>query len=156
MVITVSSVGDIISICFLVKDLVFTLDSIRGSSAEYQAVVQELHMSDIALLQVERLTQTQGSTSHIEALYETAKITAEKCRVSISRFVKTIEKFKTSLATNGSGNVLKDTARKFQWKLSGKEGQIATFRAEITRYTESINMLLATAKLYGDREFTGQ
>jgi len=154
MVITVSSVGDIISVCLLVKDLVVALNSIRGSSAEYQAVVQELHMLDIALLQVERLARTQRSTPHIEALYETGKTTVEKCRISISRFMKTIDKFEKSLATGGSGNVVKDTARKFQWKLSGKEEQIAAFRAEITGYTESISMLLATAKLYVYYEFT--
>lgn len=42
MPITFGSVGDVISVCLLIKDLVKTLDDSRGSSAEYQEVIREL------------------------------------------------------------------------------------------------------------------
>ena len=52
MPITFGSVGDIVSLCLLIKDLVKSLDNSRGSSAEYQAVIRELCSLDHALLEV--------------------------------------------------------------------------------------------------------
>jgi hypothetical protein len=42
MPLTFGAVGDIISVCLLVKDLVEVLDKARGSKAEYQAAIREL------------------------------------------------------------------------------------------------------------------
>ena len=42
MPVTFGAVGDIISVCLLLKDLVEMLDQARGSKAEYQSVIREL------------------------------------------------------------------------------------------------------------------
>jgi hypothetical protein len=147
MVIALSSVGDIISISLLVKDLVLALNDARGSSAEYQAVVRELHLLDISLLQVEKLTRVSEPSPQLSALYDSAKGVVEKCGSSVKHFIQRLDKYSKSLATGGSGSFVRDATRKVQWKITKKDEEIAKFRAEITGYTESINMLLATAQM---------
>jgi hypothetical protein len=148
MVVTFSSVGDIISVSLLVKDIVLALDDARGSTSEYQAIVRELHILDIALLRVQQLVQTQHDCPEIEALHETARKTVESCRASVSKFGEGIKKYKQSLVAEGSGHTFKDAARKLQCKIASKDADVVKFRAEIMGYSESLNMLLATAQLY--------
>lgn len=112
MVVTFSSVGDIITVSLLVKDVVLALDDARGSTSEYQAIVRGLHILDISLLRVHQFVQVQHNCAKIEALHKTAQKTVESCNISVSKFVRGINKYKRSLAVGGFGNVLKNTARK--------------------------------------------
>ena len=147
--VTFGSVGDIISVSLLVKDLVLALDETRGSAPEYQAITRELLFLDQALLQVEELGRTtRCATPEVQALYGTAKCTVDKCRETIQNFRKRIDKFSRYFGPNGSGNCMKDATKKIQWKLCSKEQEITKFRAELTGYTESLKLLLATVSLY--------
>ncbi len=147
MSLTCSSVGDIISVSLLVKVLVIALDDARGSSAEYQSIIRELYFLDSALLRVEQLQRTSAPSPEIEALRDTAHRTVEKCRECIQPIQDSIAKYKKSLSPTGSGSTMKDAARKIQWKAEGKHEEVAKFRAELTGYTESINMLLSTMSM---------
>jgi hypothetical protein len=144
MPVTCGSVGDIISVSLLVKELLIALNDSRGSSSEYQAVVRELYILDTALLQVEQHLRSRTTTPELYALYNTASQTVIKCRDAVEKFTVRIRRYGQSLATGGSGNVIKDAARKIQWRASQKSADIAKFRAEVTGYSNSINMLLAT------------
>jgi hypothetical protein len=75
MPITFGAVGDIISVCLLVKDLIEVLDKARGSNAEYQAAIRQLHTLDRALLEIERFNRQHGdgSTPELRGLCEIAK-----------------------------------------------------------------------------------
>lgn len=57
MPITFGSVGDIISVSLLVKDILVALDDSRGSSAEYQGIIRELYILDRALLEIGQLSR---------------------------------------------------------------------------------------------------
>ena len=96
MPIGVGSVGDIISICLLVKDLVEALNSSRGAAAEYQEITRELWGLERALLQVDLLSRTCNNSPELNALHETACRTAEDCRRCISDFLKKIKKYEPS------------------------------------------------------------
>jgi hypothetical protein len=146
MPITFGSVGDIISICLIVKDLVDTLNKSRASSAEYSEVIRELWILDRALLEVELLSRTLSATVELNALCETARQTVEKCRLTVEAFSRRIEKYGTSLGEAGSGNIMKDAALKLRWQFSQKDG-VSKFRAEVAAHSASINMLLATASV---------
>ncbi|KAF2269728.1 hypothetical protein CC78DRAFT_238599 [Lojkania enalia] len=147
MMVTFGSIGDIISVSLLVKDLLLALDSTKGSPAEYQAVVRELYVLDTALLQVEQLARSQGPTPELQAIYETANQTVVKCRDTVAAFIARIRKYGGPLSKSGSGNILKDGVRKVQWRASQKEAEIAKFRAQVTGFSESINMLLTTGMI---------
>jgi hypothetical protein len=144
---TFGSVGDFLSVSILVKDLLLALDDSRGSSRDYQEVVRELYILDTALLQVEKLSRSHSPTTELYALYETARHTADKCRICVDTFTKQIRKYGTSLSKGGSGSKIKDAARKIQWQFGPKNGDVDRFRAEIMGYSSSINMLLATASV---------
>ena len=147
MPITFGSVGDIISISLLIKDLVTSLDNSRGSSAEYQAVIRELWSLDHALLEVGLLFRSCEQTIRLNALSDTANECAERCRKCITAFKERIEKFGKSLQSGGSGSFVRDAALKIRWQVSEKES-LATFRAEINAHCFSINMLLTTTGVF--------
>lgn len=147
MPVTFGSVGDIISVSLLIKDLLVALDDSRGSSDSYRAIIRELYTLDSALLHVDQLSRTHNATAELHGLCTTARQTVDRCRECIDKFKLKIQKYKRSLATGGSGKTIGDTARKIQWSVSEKQ-HLMSFRAELTGYTESINMLIATASVY--------
>ncbi len=148
MAVSFSSVGDFIAVSILVKDLIIALDRARGSVADYQSIVRELVFLDSALLHVAQFSRSPESAHGVNPLQESSRLTAEQCRESVQRFRNSIRKYNVALSTAGSGNSFKDAARKIQWKMAGKDEDVAKFRAEISGYTQSINMLLSAANIY--------
>ena len=143
---TFGSVGDIIAVCLLIKDLVKTLDESRGASAEYQEIIRELWVLERALLEVEMLSRTYENTVELNALSVAARRAADACRASIETFLEKIRGYGQSLRDGGSGNVLKDASKKIKWQTSQKD-DLTRFRAEINAHSTSINMLLMTASV---------
>lgn len=146
MPITFGSVGDIISVCLIVKDLVDALNKSKDSPKDYQEVIRELWILDRALLEVDLLSRTCNTTVELNALCETARQTVEKCRYSVESFLKKIKKYGPNLSESGSGNILRDAPMKIRWQISQKD-EVTRFRAEISAYSASINMLLLTASV---------
>lgn len=103
MPITFGSVGDIISVCLLVKDLVDALDKARGSKAEYQSLTRELRILDRVLLEVHLLARTHGggNTPELEALCETARKAVDRCKDLVSNFLVKLKKYQ-GLLTKGT------------------------------------------------------
>ena len=147
MPITFGSVGDIISLSLLIKDLVKSLDNSRGSSADYQAVIRELWSLDHALLEVEALVRSCEQTVQLNALNATVNQCAEQCRKCVANFHEHVRKFGRGLQPGGSGSRIRDTASKVRWQISEKE-DLAKFRAEIHAHCFSINMLLTTTGVF--------
>ena len=147
MPITFGSVGDIISLSLLIKDLVKSLDNSRGSSAEYQAVIRELSSLDHALCQVEALMVSCEQTVQLNALTATVNQCAEQCRKCITRFHEQVKKFGRSLQPGGSGSFVRDTALKIRWQVSEKD-DVAKFRAEINTHCYTINIMLTTTAVF--------
>lgn len=144
MPITFGSVGDIISLSLLIKDLVKCLDESRGSSKEYQAVIRELWSLDHALLEVELLLRSCKQSIELGDLCKTANRCAEQCRKCIEDFRETMKKYQRALQEGGTGNLFRDTSAKIRWHVSEKD-DLAKFRAMITAHCSSLNILLATA-----------
>ena len=140
------SVGDCISVCILIKDTIYALDSCRGSSAEYQEVIRELWALDRALLEVVNLAQSFDTTAELNALSHTARRTAEQCKSCIEGFLDRIKEYEGTLREGGSGNKLRDVKGKVCWALCGRE-HLGKFRAEINGHSSAINMLLITASV---------
>jgi len=143
--VTFTSIGDIVSVSLLLKDLLIAINSSRGAAAEYQEVVRELYILDTALLQVEQLTQTHEATPELHGLCEIARRSVEKSRTIIVVFTERIKKYNNSLQEQGRANVLKHAARSVQRQLS--RGEVDRFRAEIMGHTGAIQMLVTTAQV---------
>lgn len=143
MSITFGSVGDIISVCRLIKGLVECLDDSRGSSTEYQAVIRELHSLDHALLEVELVFLSNQGSQEMLSLQSTVLSIAAQCEKCVTAYREKVKGYKRSLQPGGSGSFFKDSTMKLRWP-SEKE-HLTKFRAEIMAHCLSINMLLASA-----------
>ena len=143
MPISFGSVGDIICVSLLIKDLVKCLDESRGSSTEYQAVIRELWSLDRALLQVELLLRSYKQSIELSDLWENANYCVEQCRKCISDYQAKTKKYQGVLQGRGTGNLFKDTTARIRWHVSEKD-DLAKFRAEITTLGSSLNLLLIT------------
>jgi hypothetical protein len=148
MPITFGAVGDIISVCLLVKDLVDALDKARGSKAEYQSAIRELWILDRVLLEIDLLTRMHGdgSTPELRSLCETAKHAATRCKGLVSTFLARVHKYKSTFQEGQKANVVQDAAMKVRWRF-GEKDALEQFRVEITGTSASLQMLLATASV---------
>ena len=144
MPISFGSVGDIICVSLLIKDLVKCLDESRGSSTEYQAVIRELWSLDRALLQVELLLRSYRQLIELSDLWENAIYCVEQCRKCISDYQSKTKKYQGALQGRGTGNLFRDTTAKIRWQVSEKDN-LTKFRTEITTLGSSLNLLLITA-----------
>lgn len=144
MPVTFGSVGDIISVCILIKGVVKCLDDSRGSSSEYQAVIRELDSLEHALLEVELMFLSSQGSEELASLQETALSVAAQCEKCITEYRGKVNKYNRSLRHGGSGSFIRDSAMKLKWSLSEKE-QLTKFRAEIIAHCLSVNMLIASA-----------
>ena len=144
MPITFGSVGDIISVSLLIKDLVKCLDKSRGSSSEYQAAIRELRSLDHALLEAELLLQSCKQSMELSDLCNSANRCAEQCRKCIVDFRDKTKRYQRALQGGGTGNLVRDTTAKIRWHVSERD-DLTKFRAVITTHCLSLNMLLATA-----------
>ena len=148
MPVTFGSVGDIISVCLIVKDLVEALDKARGSKAEYQSAIRELWILDRALLEIELFTKAHenASTPELRGLCETAKVAALRCKELVSTFLERIKKYQTTFDEGKDPALLKDVVAKVRWRI-GEKDALEQFRVEVAGTTSSLQMLLATVSV---------
>ena len=141
MPVTFGSVGDIVSVTLLIKDLVVALDDCRGSAQSFQQLSKHLQSLERALLQVDLLVRKHEATLELNALCVAAREAACACRSSAEPFLDRVKEYQRYLKPGGSGNLLKDAKRKIQWKALRKE-KVDKFYAQITAHTSSLEMLL--------------
>ena len=148
MSITFGAVGDIISVCLLVKDLVQALDTTRGSKAEYQSAIRELWILDRALLEIDLLSRVHGNgaTPELRSLCETAKQAVLRCKSLVSTFLQRMRRYQSTLDAGQKPNALHEVAMKVRWRIGEKEA-LDQFRVEIAGTSSSLQMLLATASV---------
>jgi hypothetical protein len=149
MPITFGAVGDIISVCLLVKDLVEALDKARGSKAEYQSAIRELWILDRALLEIDLLSRVHGdgATPALQGLCATAKQAVVRCKGLVSDFLHRVRRYQKVLGEGEKPNVLHEAAMKVRWRI-GEKDALDQFRVEIAGTSSSLQMLLATASVY--------
>ncbi|PVH79678.1 hypothetical protein DL98DRAFT_214990 [Cadophora sp. DSE1049] len=140
------SAGDVVTVCILVKDVIKALDDAQGASTEYQRLIQELWSLDRALLEVELLSRTCDTSIELNALSQTTRRVVDQCKVSMELFLRKLRTYNCSLREGGSGDRIRDAAKKIKWALTQKE-EVARFRTEINGHSSTINMLLITASI---------
>ncbi|KAE9378376.1 hypothetical protein N431DRAFT_528643 [Stipitochalara longipes BDJ] len=150
MPITVSSVGDIISLCLLVKDLIAALDEARSSVADYQEIRRELWALERTLQEVDLISRTEINTPEINALFETVRQAAKNCRRCVETFVERIRGYTSfeegRTSKEGLKDIVKHASRKIGWMAFHKDA-VMKFRAEIGAHSGLINILLNMATL---------
>ena len=138
---TFGSVGDIITLTIVIKDLIKTLDEAKGASAEYQEITRELCTLDRVLLQVECLARECEETVELNALHVDAHRIVDRCRQSVESFLDEIQKYDKSLRKGGSKNSRRDAFWKLRWR-AARSNKVDRFRAEINAYCSAISIIL--------------
>lgn len=148
MPVTFGSVGDIIAVALLVKDLVEALDQSRGSQVEYRQLVQELRLLEDVLRKVDHLCNTSGTSGfnyETVALHRTALQITDSSRKLIQTFTAKLTKYEKTLGTTSTqkSNAIQSAFAKVRWQVGEKE-DVARFRAEIAGQATSLTILLST------------
>lgn len=147
---TFGSVGDIIAVCLLVKDLVDALDKSSGSKAEYQSLIEELRILDRALLEIEQFSRNQTGTPELTSVCQTAKEAVDRCKESVTEFSQKIRKYKGALGgpstCSKSFQLFQEATMAVRWHM-GDRDTMEKFRAEVAGISSSLQMLLATASV---------
>lgn len=143
--ITFGSVGDIISVCRLAKQILLSLDESRGSVREYEILSGELHSLETALLEAALVAEKHQHTTPLltKAIIEEAMAS----RNMLDEFrTKYISKYDAAFKAKSPMRTAKSLARSVQWRLVERD-TISQFRAAISTRLNALSMLLITANV---------
>lgn len=146
LALTFGAVGDFLAISLLIKDIVMALDDCRGSSKAYQDLVCSLTILDDAIREVDRVFRDPRRASNNKSLSATALKGIQQIQQSLQNFNEQLQKFRPSLSQGGSGNRIKDAAKKIQFKLEEKD--LEKIKGEVTGYTVALKMMLEMLTLW--------
>ena len=136
MPITVGSVGDIIALIQLAASVKKCLGASRGSSADFQGVVELMDNLQEALLgtqtMLESIEEYKGALGSFDILEQRRLVLShiQRCRTCISDYMKTIQKYDKGLGTGRSKNALSDIFRKLQWG-TNERNTMERFRQDV-------------------------
>jgi hypothetical protein len=144
--VTFGSVGDIIAICLLAKDIARALDDSRGSSAEYQGLITEIRSLECSLLEVEMFTRTWRDTSTSSSLRHECCQLVNESRKTLEEFQAYLKKYEPSLSRDGHTGILRRAGSKIKWQLLAKD-TVSRFRSELAGHSNALNMMMITANV---------
>ena len=139
----VGSLGDVIALINIVKDLVTAFDKRTGSSAEYQEIIRKLWAFNRVLKEVEVFGRSIKNTDEATTSCKAILCVVGQARNSIEASSKGIRQFEPSLRKGGSRSSLQDAARKAQWKLFHSDDS-TKIQSEIDIYCSILGVLMTT------------
>ena len=138
------SVGDFVAAASLAAKLIQALSKTRGSSAEYQALIQDLDGVHQTFLQLEQMRATNLlAQATINALSHLTSSSVEL----MQQFLNDIDKYRTSLQQGGSTSAVRDAWRKVEWSVS-KPASVRKFREILQFRLTSIGVLVSLTSMY--------
>ncbi|KAF6821753.1 vegetative cell wall protein gp1 [Colletotrichum musicola] len=142
---TFGAVGDFIAVLELIQKIVAALDESRGSAKEYRDAVRSLQILERTIAHVKDVFSNQNPSMGHGDLRAIALCIVAKIKECLEDFCDKIWKFGPSLANGGTKNVLRDAARKMQWKF--KQGDVEKLHNDLSRLTMPLNMILEMTSL---------
>lgn len=139
------SVGDFIAAATLAANLIQALSRTRGSSAEYQAIIQDLDGVRQTFLQLDQMQATNLlAQATINALLHLTKSSMD----IMKQFLDDIDKYRPSLQDGGSTSAVRDVFRKMEWSVSKKSASVQKFREILQFRLTAIAVLVSLSSLY--------
>jgi hypothetical protein len=142
---TFGAFGDLLGLGLLIKDIIICLNDSSGSAREYQELARSLTILDSVFREADDIFRDPRRASSAQRLHGTALKSIRQIQETLKSFNDKLQKYRPSLTPGGSGNRIKDVARKIQFKLDEKE--VAKFKGEITGYTVMLQMLMEAITL---------
>jgi hypothetical protein len=140
--ITFGSVGDIISVCLLAKEILLCIDEARGSATEYRSLSDELRCLEKALLEAALMMEKHKTGFLAESIRE--EITASKS--CLERFRATMSKYDGTFQTHSPAGPFARLSKSLQWRLMEKDA-IIKFRDQVSVRFNALSMLIVTANV---------
>lgn len=144
--VTFGSVGDIIAVCLLAKSIVEALDDSRGSSAEYQGLINELRSLECSLFEIESFTRSWADASTEVSLQQECSKLVNECRKTLEDFQAYLKKYDCSLSKDSHATIVKRTGMKIKWQLLTKD-TVSRFRRELAVHSTALNIMMTTANV---------
>ena len=138
------SIGDVVALCSVVKDIIQTIDDIKGSSSEYQDITRKSWAFVRVLQEVERFCGITKGSAPLSGLCLSVGCIIDHAQQSVDAYQKVVKKFAPSLCEGGSGNKIRDARMKILWRIR-HAADTARFRGEIDLSCSLLNALLAAA-----------
>ena len=138
----VGSLGDVIALINIVKDLVKAFDKRKGSSAEYQEIIRKLWAFNRVLQEVDTLCSSTVITTELNASRNALLSVASQARRSIEALSTGYQKFEPSLREGGSRSRLQDAARKAEWKFFHSDDS-TRLQSEVCAYCSILSALIS-------------
>jgi len=142
--VTFGSVGDIVAVCLLARDLAGCFDKTRGSASEYQVLSTELKSLDRALLEAALILDRYKNKLGSSATAIADEVSA--CNTSLRRLRDVVEKYDGAFREDTSVGLATKVKESLHWHFSNKE-VLNKFRTEIAAHFNTLSMLLITANL---------
>lgn len=137
---TFGSFGDFLSIALLIKDITSALNDSRGSARKYQGLIQSLATLNQTIQAVKTIYLGPRHADALDHVSVTVLKVVEQIKQCLEQFGSGMKKYSQSLQPGGSGNVMKDAARKLQFKFEEKE--VEELHLQTVRYSTTLNVLL--------------
>ena len=138
------SVGDFVAGASLAYDLIIALSSSRGSSMEYQQLIQQLYIMHKTCMHVE---QIRSSNQMTHATLNATVLIVKNISKQIEAFLRKTEKYRKSLRAGGSGSIAKDAWRKVGWSLF-KPTEVKKLKEDLQSAMSQLGTLVSLAGLY--------
>ncbi|KAK3316590.1 hypothetical protein B0H66DRAFT_299126 [Apodospora peruviana] len=132
------SVGDVIAIGKLIKDVTKVLSDSNGSRAEFAGVSADLESLEIAL------RQTEGVVFENPRRNRDMKKVVRSTSVLLDDFATMLGKYRPYLQPGGSGNWASDAIRQLRFSLRRPE-EVKRFREQISCRLDSLHIIMSTA-----------
>lgn len=133
------SVGDLIAGLTVIRTAIGAVNSSRGASADFEALIDEIDSLTLALESLEELCPDGYMSTKQQQAIDRVVLSCKKC---IDDFRgRVTKKYEAHLQPGRTG--WSSGLRKVKWVLCEKE-DVANFQRRITTHTSSINTLLCT------------
>lgn len=133
------SVGDVIAVSKLIKDIVTRLRNSSSSAAEYQGLLSVLNSLTETLDRLHELRDLGGEAA---VTLDSIKSAAISCRTILEKFRAKIRKYDSALGGGPPAKTLPTMARKIQFQFDVKD-ECQELQNYLTLHLSNINTMLA-------------
>lgn len=145
--VTFGSVGDIIAVCLLAKQIVDSLDSARGSAAEYRSLATEIRSLEKTLLEVELLVRKYKDHNAAISVLDEVPDLIRDCRNVLYSLDQDLKKYHKHLKESPCSNLAGRVGMKVRWEVSIKD-KVIKYRVQIAAHCNALNMAMITATVW--------
>ncbi|KAL8788879.1 MAG: hypothetical protein Q9195_007093 [Heterodermia aff. obscurata] len=126
----IGSLGDVVALSLIIRDLIKALDDTKGSSVQYQEFSRKLWAFKRVVQEVETVCRKREDTVEMNALVGSICCVANQSRQCFKPFLKIIRSYRRSLSTGGSSNPVRDAFKKAQWWIC-RSDELSKLQTEI-------------------------